>query len=176
MSEEKDKKKREKKKVEKKEEGGIKQEKRITNVVRICETNLDGTKKVLPALRTIKGISFAFSHAVANVSGLGNKRVGELTEDEIRELEDIINNPEKYNIPSWMFNRRKEPETGETKHITTSQVEFIQKMDIDREKKIRSYRGVRHSLGLPVRGQRTRSSFRKGTTVGVQRKAKAAKK
>jgi small subunit ribosomal protein S13 len=75
-----------------------------------------------------------------------------------------------------MFNRRKEPETGETKHITTSQVEFIQKMDIDREKKIRSYRGVRHSLGLPVRGQRTRSSFRKGTTVGVQRKAKAAKK
>lgn len=45
---------------------------------------------------------------------------------------------------------------------------------------MRAYRGVRHQHGLPVRGQRTRGSFRKNKTVGVQKKkamaARAGKK
>ena len=50
-------------------------------------------------------------------------------------------------------------------------------MDIDKLKKIRCYRGVRHMQGLPVRGQRTRSSFRKsGKTVGVSREKAARTK
>lgn len=151
----------------------IRQEKKVSNVVRVGETNLDGNKKVSAALMQIKGISFAFANAISQVSGLGEKKVSELSENEIQMLEDIINHPNKYQIPSWMFNRRKDFETGKDMHLTTSQLEFTHKMDIDREKKIRSYRGIRHSLGLPVRGQRTRSSFRKGTTVGVQRKKSA---
>ena len=43
-------------------------------------------------------------------------------------------------------------------------------------KKIRSYRGVRHGIGLPVRGQRTKSNFRKNkgkVSLGVAKKAAA---
>ncbi|HDD46536.1 MAG TPA: 30S ribosomal protein S13, partial [Candidatus Aenigmarchaeota archaeon] len=46
------------------------------------------------------------------------------------------------------------------------------KLDINFMKKIKTYKGIRHALGLPVRGQRTRSSFRKGRTIGVKRKEK----
>ena len=41
--------------------------------------------------------------------------------------------------------------------------------DIRKMKKIKCYKGVRHSLGQPVRGQRTRAHFRKGRSIGVTR-------
>ncbi|MCD6591345.1 MAG: 30S ribosomal protein S13 [Candidatus Aenigmarchaeota archaeon] len=148
----------------------IKHGKEKKSIIRLGESNLDGNKRVSVALRGIKGVSFSFANAVAYVSGLGNKRLGELSDEEIAKIEDIINNPSKHGIPSWLYNRRKDFETGENKHLTGSQLEITKKLDIDREKKLRSYRGVRHSLGLPVRGQRTRGSFRKGRTVGVSRK------
>ena len=42
-------------------------------------------------------------------------------------------------------------------------------------KKIKSYRGVRHSQRQPVRGQRTRSHFRKGKSMGVSKAKKVGK-
>lgn len=158
-----------KRKEERKEEKFARPEKRIQNVIRLGETNLDGNKKVAHAVLDIKGISFTMSKVISEISGFGNKKVSELSDHEIHELEDIINNPEKYNVPSWLYNRRKEPEKGMTRHLNTSQLDLTHKMDIDRMKKIKSYKGVRHILGQPVRGQRTRSSFRSGGTVGVQR-------
>jgi len=144
-------------------------EKRLQNVIRLGETNLDGNKKVAHAIMDIKGISFAMSKAISEVSGLGSKKISELSEHDIHKLEDMINSPEKHGVPSWMFNRRNEPEKGMTRHLTTSQLDLTHKTDIDRMKKIKSYKGVRHIIGQPVRGQRTRSSFRSGGTVGVQR-------
>jgi small subunit ribosomal protein S13 len=150
--------------------------KKVQNIVRFGETNVDGTKKVSLALRQIRGLSYSFANAVSSVSGLGNKVFGDLTEDEMSRLEDIINNPGKHNVPKWLLNRRNDPETGKDTHLTTSQLEFTSKMDINRMKRIKSYRGVRHIQNLPVRGQRTRGSFRKGKVVGVsKKKAREAK-
>jgi small subunit ribosomal protein S13 len=156
-----------KKKEEKKE--FARPEKRLQNVIRLGETNLDGNKKVGHAIMDIRGISFAMSRVITDISGLGHKRISELSEQELHRLDEIINHPEKHGVPSWMFNRRSEPEKGFTRHLTTSQLELTQRTDIDRMKKVKSYKGVRHILGQPVRGQRTRSSFRSGGTVGVQR-------
>ena len=50
-------------------------------------------------------------------------------------------------------------------------LETAKKFDIQRMVDLKTYKGIRHMLGLPVRGQRTRSSFRKGRVVGVVRKA-----
>ena len=69
-----------------------------------------------------------------------------------------------------MVNRRKDIETGEDRHLVGVDLKFMQEQDIKRMIKIKSYKGVRHMFGLPVRGQRTRSSFRGGRTVGVIRK------
>ena len=165
--------KKEERKPEHKEERIAKPEKRVQNVIRLGETNLDGNKNVVSAIRDVKGVSFTLAHVIANVSGFGNKKVGDLSDEELKKLDDMINNPQKYNIPSWLYNRRKDFETGEDKHLSVSQLELTQKMDIGREKKLKSYRGVRHIFELPVRGQRTRGSFRKGKVVGVSRKQKA---
>jgi small subunit ribosomal protein S13 len=139
-------------------------------IVRLVETNIDGGKPVKAAIRSIKGVSFMFGNAVATVSGLGEKRLSELSDGELKNLEDIILNPEKHGISVWLSNRKNDPVTGKTSHLSASGLDFTQRMDIDRMKKVKSYRGVRHIQHLPVRGQRTRGSFRSGKTVGVSKK------
>jgi small subunit ribosomal protein S13 len=162
--------------MEKTIEREVEKPKEEQKIVRVGETNLDGTKTVGVAIRKIKGVSFSYANAVAKVSGFENKRLGELSEEELNLLEDIMVNPEKHSLPSWCFNRRKDPNSGTDKHLIMSQLDLTQKMDINEEKRIKSYVGIRHILGLPVRGQRTRSSFRKGKVVGVKRGERARAK
>jgi len=148
----------------------------LRQIVRFAETNLDGAKPVRQAIRKIKGISFMFSNAVSKVYEHSDKKLGELTESELNKLEDIILNPQKHGVPSWLYNRKFDPITGETSHLTASRLDIRKRMDIDDMKKIRSYKGIRHGLGLPVRGQRTRSSFRTNKSVGVRKKKVTPKK
>ena len=78
----------------------------------------------------------------------------------------------KYELPHWLYNRQKDPVTGKNLLILGSDIKLYEKMDIDRLKKMGSYRGLRHSLGLKVRGQRTRTTGRSGPTIGYVRKKK----
>jgi len=150
---------------------------RMMDIVRLAETNLDGSKKVFDAIRSIRGVSFMMGNAISKMSGLGGKKVSELTDSEKEKLEDMIMHPERHGIPVWMLNRKSDPVTGEDRHLAVSELEFTQKMDVDLMRKLKTYKGVRHSTGLPVRGQRTRGSFRKGKTVGVsKRKEQPGKK
>lgn len=139
-------------------------------IVRLVETNLDGGKPVRTAIRRIKGVSSMFSNAVSLKTGLGDRKLSELSEGELKNLEDVIVNPGKHGIPPWLFNRRSDRLSGKSSHLLASGLEFSYKMDIDQMKKIKSYKGIRHIQHLPVRGQRTRGSFRTGKTVGVSRK------
>ncbi len=144
---------------------------RAKKIIRVADTNIDADKNVLRAVMEIKGVGPMFANAVANVCGFREKFIRDLGEEEIRKLEDIMANPAKYGIPAWMLNRRGDPQTGEDRHLIVSNLDFTRTMDINEMKKWKTYKGVRHSYGLPVRGQRTRSSFRqKGKTVGVKRK------
>lgn len=145
-------------------------DKNFKGIIRISETNLDGGKSVRIGIINVKGISFMFSNAISSVCSFSEKLIGDLTDQEIKQLEDIIENPGKYNIPVWLYNRRFDPTTGSHIHQTVSTLTFTKTMDINNMKKLKTYKGVRHSIGLPVRGQRTRSSFRKGSTVGVRKK------
>lgn len=149
------------------------QKQELKYFVRIANTDLDGNKLLHNALTKIKGINFMFSNAICNVAGIQKaKKAGYLTEDEVAKIDDIIKEPAKFGIPSWFFNRKKDPEDGTDKHLIGSILTFTQDNDIKMMKKMKSYKGVRHSLGLPVRGQRTRSNFRKnkGKVLGVKRK------
>ncbi|MBI4175941.1 MAG: 30S ribosomal protein S13 [Candidatus Aenigmarchaeota archaeon] len=147
---------------------------RSQQIIRLVETNVDGRKTVAAGIREISGVSFMFGNAVAKVSGLEDRRLGDLDEHQLRMLEDIIANPAKYSIPVWLYNRRFDPVTGKDGHVSASTLDLTTKMDINEMKKIKTYKGIRHSLGLPVRGQRTKSSFRTGGIVGVKKKAKQA--
>lgn len=137
------------------------------------DTDIDGTKTLEMALKEIKGIDFRLSRSIIAVAGAEPKKsLKEISEDQIKKIEEIIKNPLKSGIPRWMINRRKDAETGEDIHLVSNDLDFARKSDIDRMKKIRTWKGYRHILGQPVRGQSTRSSFRvSGMVVGVSRKA-----
>lgn len=152
-----------------KQEERPKQEKKAIHIVRVAETDLDGSKTVAIGIRKIKGIGFMLANAISQICPLADKNVGDLSDSEIKELEDLILNIEKANIPKWLLNRRRDPVTGEDKHLAVSSLQLRKNMDINKMKKLKTYKGVRHSLGLPVRGQRTRGAFRKGKAVGVKR-------
>jgi small subunit ribosomal protein S13 len=141
------------------------------HIVRVAGTDLKGEKRVDVALADIKGVGFAMARAVAYAANVDPfKKIGYLSEEEVAKIEEVLKDPLKFGIPVWMLNRRKDYETGLNLHLIGSDLVLTQKADIDREKKIRSRRGIRHELGLPVRGQRTRTTGRKGMTVGVMRK------
>jgi len=146
-------------------------------VVRILGTDIDGTLKIPYALAKVKGIGINLGYAIARVLGLNTEtRIGYLTEQQLQRIEAVAKNPLEYGIPDWMINRNS-PAPVEKKHLIGADLELAIKEDIEREIRIKSWRGVRHSLGLKVRGQRTRTTGRKGGPVGVVRKAaKAAEK
>jgi small subunit ribosomal protein S13 len=99
-----------------------------------------------------------------------NQKIGYLSDKEVEEIEEKIRDPKSINIPDWMLNRRNDYETGETGHLIESDLMMTLRDDLNRMKKTRSYKGRRHEVGLPVRGQRTKSTFRKGSSVGVRRR------
>lgn len=142
-------------------------------VIRVAGTDLDGEKPVARALRKIKGISYSMSKAICHAAKINPlTKLGSLTEAQIDTLENIIKNPVNFNVPSFLVNRRRDFATGADLHLTSSDLDIARKFDIQRYVDLRTYRGWRHMLGQPVRGQRTRSTFReKGRVVGVMKKA-----
>mgnify|MGYP000126626689 CR=1 FL=1 len=148
-----------------------KMSKEFKHIVRVTDTDIDGTLKVAYALTKIKGISISLANAILKKARVNpDVRLGLLSEDQIKRIEDVIKNPIKYGIPGWLLNRRKDLETGEDLHLLSSDLVLRTKMDIDLMKKIKSWRGYRHAYGLKVRGQRTRTTGRTGKTVGVKKK------
>ena len=146
-------------------------------IVRFLGADVKGESKLGNGLRRVKGISFMYANAVCDAAGIdSNVQVGNLTDAQINKLTEIIKHPAKYGIPTWLLNRRKDRETGEDRHIVTSDLKFEKEFDIKNLKKIKVYRGIRHSYGLPVRGQRTRGHFRHGKTVGVRKKGIVSQK
>ncbi len=149
------------------------------HIVRIANVDVPGAKPILVALTKIKGIGINFADTVCKLAHVDPKaKTGNLSTEQVEKLNAVINAPGKSNIPDWMFNRQRDYDTNETKHLITGTLTFVHDNDLKRLKKIKSLRGVRHMAGLPVRGQRTKAHFRKhkGKVVGVSKKKEAPSK
>lgn len=146
-------------------------EKKEKKVIRLFGTDLDPDLPVERSLKKIKGVGHMLARAICISANINpRKKMGELSEDEIKKIEDVMKNAR---FPNWLKNRRRDPVTGEDYHLFAGDIDLKVREDIARLRKIRAYRGIRHELGLPVRGQRTGGKgFRKGRTIGVQRKKK----
>jgi small subunit ribosomal protein S13 len=141
------------------------------HIVRFLGTDLDGSLKIPYALARVRGIGVTLGYAIARAAKVdAEKRLGFLTDHELQKLEEVARDPTKYGIPSWMLNRRRDPASGRDLQLYGSDLVFTIREDIRREMMIKSWRGIRHSLGLKVRGQRTRTTGRVGTAVGVSRR------
>jgi small subunit ribosomal protein S13 len=133
-------------------------------VVRLLSRDIEGKEDIYSGLTKVKGISWGMSNAICKKLGFNKrKKIGSLSEEEIKKIEDFMKNP---NVPSYLINRRNDFESGKDYHLIGGDLELKKEFDIKRLKKIKSYRGFRHMGGLPVRGQRTRSHFRKNKAKG----------
>jgi small subunit ribosomal protein S13 len=140
------------------------------HILRIAGKDIDGGKKLIVALSEIKGVGYNFAQVLIQSLNINpNMRVGFLTENEIRDIEQAISNPARAGVPQWYLNRRKNMDDGSNNHMITSDLDFAASNDIEREKLVMSWRGYRHMFGLRVRGQCTRTTGRKGGAVGVKK-------
>ncbi len=141
------------------------------HMVRIARKDINGNKTIENALADVKGVGKALSRSIGIVMGLDlNQKIGYLSDAKVEKIEEAIRDPKSNNVPDWMLNRRDDYETGETVHLIESDLMMTLRDDLNRMKKTRSYKGRRHEVGLPVRGQRTKATFRKGSSVGVRRR------
>jgi small subunit ribosomal protein S13 len=140
------------------------------HILRIAGKDIEGSKKVIVAISEIKGVGYNFAQVLTQTLNINpDRRVGFLTDNELREIERAISSPDKAGVPQWYLNRRKNMDTGSNQHMITSDLDFAVSNDVEREKLVMSWRGYRHMFGLRVRGQRTRTTGRKGGAVGVKK-------
>ncbi len=165
--------KKEKKQKPAGEEGAKKKVEHDANfnyIVRIANTDINGERNVVQGLTSIKGIGRHMAAFVADASGVDrNLKFGTLSETQIQQIQTALQNIET-TAPAWMMNRRKDLYTGENQHLISVEVATRLRDDINLMKMIRSYKGVRHEAGLPVRGQRTRANGRFGLALGVSKR------
>ena len=93
-----------------------------------------------------------------------------MTEGEIKIVNDILARPTDYNIPKWFLNRQKDPRQGTYSQLISNGMDTMLREDLERLRKCKNHRGLRHWWGIRVRGQRTKSTGRCGKTLGVIRK------
>jgi len=124
-------------------------------MARIAGVDIPREKRVEAALTYIYGIGLSTSRKILAKTGVNpDTRVRDLTEDEVTRLREVI----------------------EKEHVVEGDLRREVQANIKRLIDIGCYRGLRHRLGLPVRGQRTRTNARtrKGPrrTVGIRKKKK----
>jgi small subunit ribosomal protein S13 len=150
--------------------------KEFRHITRVAETDLDGTLRITEAITKIKGIGPNVAKAIVTRSGVDpDVRLGFLSLQDLEKLESMIREPTKNDLPDWLFNRRKDLETGGNLHLTGSNLVLQVKTDVDQMKATKSWKGYRHSHGLKARGQRTKTTGRKGKAIGVRKKRPPAR-
>ncbi|HYB78470.1 MAG TPA: 30S ribosomal protein S13 [Thermoplasmata archaeon] len=140
-------------------------------IVRVANTDLDGTRPTALALTGVRGVGLRIAEVACRLSAVNaSEMIGNLPETTVEGLETTLGSlAEK--MPAWMVNHPHEPLAGESPHYVGPDLETRRRDDINVMKMIRSYRGVRHERGQKVRGQRTRSNGRTGMAAGVLKKA-----
>ena len=139
-------------------------------IVRLHGTNIDGTKMVPYALTEVKGVGIRLARSIVKQVGLdATERLGNLSDSDVKKLDEAITDPTSVGLPIWMLNRQKDPMTGNDLHMLASDLDLRIKDDIELMRETRSWKGERHARGLKVRGQRTKTTARKGRSLGISR-------
>jgi small subunit ribosomal protein S13 len=159
-----------KKTEEKKKSILVSKEMPVGRIIRILQTDIPGNRNVYAGLTRIKGVSWAISNAVCIILKMDkNKKIETLSKEELAKIEETL---KEHKFPKFMLNRRNDYTTGENRHVLGQALDLEEELDIKRLKKIRSFRGWRHALGQPTRGQSTKAHFRANRKKGVGMKVK----
>jgi small subunit ribosomal protein S13 len=146
-------------------------EREYRHIIRVAGTDIDGQENLLQGLTKIRGVGLRLSKtALAKLNLDPTTRLGYLTDTEVHKIEKLLSDVTAVGFPAWYVNRPKDRTSGRTLHLIGPDLEFAHRSDIDRLKRIKSWRGIRHSFNLKTRGQHSRSTGRRGVAVGVSRK------
>tara|TARA_B100000795_G_scaffold250176_1_gene218184 strand:+ start:863 stop:1396 length:534 start_codon:yes stop_codon:yes gene_type:complete len=138
------------------------QSEEFQHILRVLNTNIDGNTKILFAITKIPGVGRRFAHVILKKAEIDScKRAGELTKDEVETMVAVISNPAAFKVPSWMLNNQKDFATGKHEHLVSTSLHTKLRNNIERLKKARVHRGLRHYWGIRVRGQHTKTTGRR---------------
>ncbi len=140
------------------------------HVVRMVGFDLPGDVKVPYAISRIRGVGVNLAMALSKQLGIDpSLRLGEVEDEKLESLERALRDKKHASLPLWFKNRRSDVLESEDMHLIGSDLLMGVRGDVELLKRIKCWRGVRHSLGLKVRGQRTRVTGRFGRSVGVSK-------
>ena len=146
----------------------------IKPFLRIFSTAINGNLPISRSLLKIKGLGKNFTRVMCKKLNINpNKLAGTLSDEEVKKMEGFVANPKE--LPVWMLNRQKDFESGKDEHLVLANLKLRKDFDLKRLRRIKSYIGMRHASGLPVRGQSTKAHFRKGSALGVKKPKKRGK-
>lgn len=111
-----------------------------------------------------------YQSSTSNLPNATIHSAGEITSEELERIVTIIQNPTQYKIPTWFLNRQRDIVDGKDTQVLANGMDSKLREDLERLKKIRAHRGLRHYWGLRVRGQHSKTTGRRGRTVGVSKK------
>jgi small subunit ribosomal protein S13 len=95
------------------------------HIIRIAGKDIEGGKKIVVALSEIRGIGYNLAQVILQSMNVNaGLRIGFLTDKEIAEIETVIKNPSRLNVPSWYLNRQKDMDSGGNNHLITSDLDF----------------------------------------------------
>ncbi len=141
------------------------------HIVRVANKDIDGQENLLQGLTRIRGIGLRVARLILMQLKLDPmSRIGYLTDEDVQRIEHVMSNLGTGIIPKWALNRPVDRVSGKNMHLIGSDIEFALRTDIERLKRIRCWRGIRHATCQRVRGQHTRSTGRSGVAVGVSKK------
>ena len=142
---------------------------KFQHILRVLGTNIDGKEKIMYGITSIKGVGRRYANICLKKADIDmTKRAGELSDEEVDRLVTILQNPIQYKIPKYFLNRQKDAKDGKYQQLLSNALDNKMREDLEKLKKIRAHRGLRHYWGLRVRGQHTKTTGRKGKTVGCQ--------
>jgi small subunit ribosomal protein S13 len=155
----------EKKTEEKKKSILVTKEVAVGRIIRVLQTDIPGNKSIYAGLTRIKGVSWSISNAVCIILKLDkNRKMETLSKEEVAKVEETL---KSHKFPKFLLNRRNDYVTGVDRHVLGQTLDLEEELDIKRLKKIRSFRGLRHAMGQPTRGQSTKAHFRINRKKGV---------
>merc|ERR1711904_272780 len=131
------------------------------HILRILNTNVDGKRQVHIALSSIKGVGRRFATLICKRARIPiTTRAGDLNEEQCNQVQDIIADPMAHGFPRWFLNRQRDFKTGKDFQMASTTLDSTIREDVERMKKIKLHRGLRHYWNLKVRGQMTKCTGR----------------
>ncbi|NWH55562.1 RS18 protein, partial [Fregata magnificens] len=120
---------------------------KFQHILRVLNTNIDGRRKIAFAITAIKGQPKSLGDIEGGRWGHFGGVSPRSVSVQVERVITIMQNPRQYKIPDWFLNRQKDVKDGKYSQVLANGLDNKLREDLERLKKIRAHRGLRHFWG-----------------------------